>query len=91
MARLVCIELFHIGRCDGAKVNFSNPRGSEKPGNMLRIQKGKNETEELKFSSYLVQTAPRIVHRISQNQLVKIKGESTSRAPTNQCSNEMVK
>jgi len=46
-------------------VNFSNPRGSEKPGNMLRIEKGKDETKELRFSSYLVQMAPRIIHRIS--------------------------
>jgi len=42
---------------------------------MLRIEKGKDETEELRFSSYLVQTAPRIIRRISRNQLVKIKGE----------------
>jgi hypothetical protein len=91
MAKPACIAPFDIERCDGARASFSNPRGSEKPENMLRIQKGKNETEELRFSSYLVQTAPRIVHRISRNQLVKIKGESTSKAPTNQSSNEMVK
>jgi len=58
---------------------------------MLKIQKGKDETEGLRFSSYLVQMVPRIIHRISQDQLVKIKGESTSKAPTNQTSNEMVK
>ena len=60
----------------------SNPKGPEKQENMLRIQKGKNAIKELKFSSYLVQTALKIVHKISQNQLVKIKGENTSRAPT---------
>jgi len=35
-------------------VNFSNPRGSEKLGNMLIIEKGQDETEELRFGSYLV-------------------------------------
>jgi len=58
---------------------------------MLRIEKGKDETEEHKFSSYLIQTVPRIVCKISRNELVKIRGESTSKAPTSQCSNEMVK
>jgi hypothetical protein len=77
--------------CDDGRTNFFNPRGSEKQENMLRMQKGKNEMKELRFSSYLVQTAPRIVHRISRNQLMKIKGENTSKAPTNQSSNEMVK
>jgi len=33
---------------------------------MLKIQKGKNAIEELRFSTYLVQIVPRIVHRISQ-------------------------
>jgi len=56
-------------------VSFSNPRGSEKPEIMLKIQNGKDEMKELRFSSYLVQTAPKIVHRISWNQLMKIKGE----------------
>ena len=58
---------------------------------MLEIQKGKNAIEELKFSSYLVHMAPKIIHIISQNQLVKIKGENTSRAPTVTTPNEMVK
>jgi len=58
---------------------------------MLKIQKGRNATEELRFSSYLVQTASRIVHRISWNQLVKIRGKNTSKAPTNPSSNELVK
>jgi len=31
------------------------------------IRKGKDETEELRFSSYLVQTTPRIVHIITWN------------------------
>ena len=70
--------------CDGAKVSCSNPRGSAEQGNKLRIQKEKNAIEEHKFSSYLVQVASGIFHKISQNQLVKIGGESTSRAPTNQ-------
>jgi len=55
------------------------------------MKNGKDEMKELRFSSYLVQTAPKIVHRISWNQLMKIKGESTSKAPTSQSSNEMVK
>ena len=42
---------------------------------MHRIKKGRNATEGLKFSSYLVQTVLRIIHKISQNHLVKIKGE----------------
>jgi len=42
---------------------------------MLKIGKEGDETEELRFSSYLVQMAPRIIHRISWNQLMKIKGE----------------
>ena len=70
---------------------FSNPRGSEKLENRHRMKNGKDEMKELRFSSYLVQTAPKIVHRISWNQLMKIKGESTSKAPTSQSSNEMVK
>jgi hypothetical protein len=37
--------------------------------------KRNHEKKELGFSSYLVQTAPKIVRRISRNQLVKIKGE----------------
>jgi len=58
---------------------------------MLRIQKGKNATEELRISSYLVQTVLKIIHRISQNQLVKIQGENTFRAPTVTTQNEMEK
>ena len=59
---------------NGARAIFSNPKGSEKPEISLRMQNGKDEMKELRFSSYLVQTAPKIVHRISRNQLVKIKG-----------------
>lgn len=44
--------------------------------------------KELGISSYLVQTAPKIVHRISRNQLVKIGRENTSKAPTVKSSNE---
>ena len=58
---------------------------------MLKIRKGKNAIEELRVSSYLVQTAPKIVHRISQNHLVKIKRENTSKAPKIPNLNEMVK
>ena len=60
--------------CDGARESFSNPRGLEKPEIRLRMQNGKDEMKELRFSSYLVQTAPKIVHRSSRNQLMKIKG-----------------
>jgi hypothetical protein len=42
---------------------------------MHETEKGNHESEGLRFSSYLVQTAPKIVHRISRNQLVKIKEE----------------
>ena len=42
---------------------------------MHEPEKGNHESEGLRFSSYLVQTAPKIVHRISRNQLVKIKEE----------------
>ena len=58
---------------------------------MLKIRKGKNAIEELKVSSYLVQMVLKIVHRIPWNQLVKIKGENTSRAPKIPNLNEMVK
>jgi hypothetical protein len=54
----------------------------------------KKETMKLKssrFSSYLVQTAPKIVHRISRNQLVKIKGERHLQSSNKPNSNEMVK
>jgi len=78
-------------RCEGGRRKCSNPRGQEKQENMLKIQKGKNVIEELRFSSYPVQTAPKIVHRISSNQLMKIKGENTSRAPTVTTPKEMVK
>jgi len=52
------------------------------------MKKKRNEMKELGVSSYLVQTAPKIVHRISWNQLVKIGMESTSKAPTVKSSNE---
>jgi len=39
------------------------------------MQNGKDEMKELRVSSYLVQTAPKIVHRISWNQLMKIERE----------------
>jgi len=42
------------------------------------MQKKKDEMKEQGISSYLVQTAPKIVRRISRNQLVKIWGENTS-------------
>jgi len=58
---------------------------------MLRIRKGKNAIEELRVSSFLVQTVPKIVHQISENQRIKIEGENTSRAPTIPNLNEMVK
>jgi hypothetical protein len=54
---------------------MQNPRGSERLENRHKTEKGNHEKKELGFSSYLVQTAPKIVHRISRNQLVKIKGE----------------
>lgn len=47
--------------------------------------------KELRFSSYLVQTVLRIVHRISQNQLVKIEGEKHLQSSKKPSSNEMVK
>jgi len=78
-------------RCDGERTNCSNLKGLKKHENMLIIRKGKNEIEELRVGSYLVQTTPKIVHRISQNQLMKIKGENTSRAPKIPSLNEMVK
>jgi len=55
------------------------------------MQNGKDEMKELGVSSYLVQTAPKIIHRISWNQRMKIERENTSKAPTDQSSNEMVK
>jgi len=72
-------------------MNCSNPRGPEEQENMLRIRKGKNAIEELGVNAYLVQMAPKIVHRISWNQLVKIEGENTSKAPNIPNLNEMVK
>jgi len=77
--------------CDGERTNFSNPRGPEEQEIMLKIRKGKNSIEELRVSSYLVLMASKIVHRISWNQLVKIKGENSSRAPRIPNLNEMVK
>jgi len=55
------------------------------------MQNGKDEMKELGVSSYLVQTALKIIHRISRNQLMKIERGNTSKAPTDQSSNEMVK
>ena len=49
--------------CDGARASFSNPIGSEKTEIRLRMQNGKDEMKELRFSSYLVQTVPKIVHK----------------------------
>lgn len=70
---------------------FSNPRGSEKQEIKHRMKNGKNEMKELGDNSYLVQMALKIVHKISWNQLMKIERENTSKAPTDQSSNEMVK
>jgi len=49
-------------RCDGYRMSFSNPKGSETRKNLLKIRKEWNENEELRVSSYLVLTAWRIVH-----------------------------
>jgi len=74
--------------CVGSQSVFQNPWGSEKQGIKLRMRKQKNEMKEQRISSYLVQTALKIVYRISRNQLIKIERESTSKAPTDQSSNE---
>ena len=56
---------------------------SENQENMLKIRKGKNAIEELRFSPYLVQTAPKIIYKISQNQLMKIEGEKHLQSSNN--------
>jgi len=60
---------------------FFKTQGPRKMEKLAQIKKICNENEELRVSSYLVLTVWRIVHRISQNQLMKFEGENYSRAP----------
>jgi len=41
------------------------PQGPKKAGKHAQNSKRKEAIEELMFSSYLVQTVPKIIHRIS--------------------------
>jgi hypothetical protein len=66
---------FEWTTCADGRAPWQNHRGSWEQENRHRMEKGNHEKKELEFSSYLVQTAPKIVRRISRNQLVKIKGE----------------
>jgi len=55
------------------------------------MKKENREKKELGFSSYLVQMALQIIHRISRNQLVKIKGKRHLQSSNKPNASEMTK